>query len=48
VLIAIGSTHPTFVENSAPAPIRPVRNTVDVGWFGDELLCEQSGTMPKG
>ena len=30
MLITIELIHPTFVENGAPAPIRAVRNTVDV------------------
>lgn len=30
MLVTIELIHPTFVENGAPAPIRAVRNTVDV------------------
>jgi len=32
MLITIELIHPTFVENGAPAPIRAVRNTVDVNF----------------
>ncbi len=32
MLITIELIHPTFVENGAPAPIRAVRNTVDMNF----------------
>jgi hypothetical protein len=45
MLIAIELIHPTFVENGAPAPIRAVRNTVDVSFRLEDGAPVGGGTV---
>jgi hypothetical protein len=45
MLITIELIHPTFVENGAPAPIRAVRNTVDVSFRLEDGAPVGGGTV---